>query len=275
MSTRSADGATTAALFPPSSRRLRPSRPATSGASAAPIAVDPVALTNGRRRSPAIATATAASPSTTWTRSAGAPASSAARCHSAAQASAVSGVDGLGFHTTGSPATRAIAAFQAHTAAGKLNAVTTPTGPSGCHVSVNRCAGRSEAMDRPYSWRERPTAKSHTSITSCTSPRASATILPTSMEISVARSSRWSRTRLPNRRTTSPRRGAGMDRHRSKTATERSSATSSDRRSPASAPRCSPVIGVRAEKRRASASRPASRPGAPHRWRAPTASARS
>ena len=260
VSARSADGATIAALFPPSSSKLRPRRPATSGASAAPIAVEPVALSNGSRASSAIATATSAPPCTIWTRSGGPP----ARSSSAAQASAVSGVDGLGFHTTGSPHTKAIAAFQAHTAAGKLKAVTTPTGPRGCQVSVRRWAGRSDAIDRPYSWRDRPTAKSQTSITSCTSPRASAVILPTSMLIRVARSSRWSRTRLPNRRTTSPRTGAGVERHGPNADTARSSTSSRSNAAP-NAPRPSPVIGVHAG---------AVLPGAtPQRWSAPTASA--
>ena len=40
-----------------------------------------------------------------------------------------------GFQTTVSPHTRAIKAFQDHTASGKLKAVITPTGPSGCHCS--------------------------------------------------------------------------------------------------------------------------------------------
>ena len=40
-----------------------------------------------------------------------------------------------GFQITVSPHTRAINAFQDHTATGKLKAVITPTGPSGCHCS--------------------------------------------------------------------------------------------------------------------------------------------
>ena len=56
-----------------------------------------------------------------------------------------SGVGPAGFHTTGSPHTAAIALFQDQTATGKLNAVITPTTPSGCHCSIIRCAGRSEA----------------------------------------------------------------------------------------------------------------------------------
>ncbi len=42
-----------------------------------------------------------------------------------------------------SPQTSASAAFQAHTATGKLNAEMTPTTPSGCQVSIMRWPGRS------------------------------------------------------------------------------------------------------------------------------------
>ena len=64
-------------------------------------------------------------------------------------ASAVSGVFSDGFHSTVSPQTRASAAFQAQTAIGKLNAVMTPTGPSGCQRSIKWWPGRSEAIVRP------------------------------------------------------------------------------------------------------------------------------
>ena len=39
--------------------------------------------------------------------------------------------------------------FHAQTATGKLNAVMTPTTPSGCQLSIMRWPGRSEAMVRP------------------------------------------------------------------------------------------------------------------------------
>ena len=68
----------------------------------------------------------------------GAPTSAAARSISAWQAIAVSGVSSEGFQTTVSPQTSATAVFHAHTATGKLNAVMTPTTPSGCHVSISR-----------------------------------------------------------------------------------------------------------------------------------------
>ena len=50
---------------------------------------------------------------------------------------------------TVSPAMTARNAFQAQTATGKLKAVMTPTGPSGCHCSLIRCAGRSDGMVAP------------------------------------------------------------------------------------------------------------------------------
>ena len=43
----------------------------------------------------------------------------------------------------------ASAAFHAHTATGKLNALITSTGPSGCHCSIIRWLGRSLAMVSP------------------------------------------------------------------------------------------------------------------------------
>ncbi len=110
-----------------------------SGASALPMTVEPVAETSGRRGSSASWRARSAPPITISSRPSGAsPKAAAARRRSAWQASAVSGVRSLGFHTTGSPQTSASAEFQLHTATGKLNALMTPTGPSGCQVSSMR-----------------------------------------------------------------------------------------------------------------------------------------
>ena len=101
----------------------RPSRAAISGESALPMTVEPVADTSGSRGSSASWRARSAPPITTSSRPSGAsPKAAAARRKSAWQASAVSGVRSLGFHTTGSPHTSARAAFQLHTATGKLNA---------------------------------------------------------------------------------------------------------------------------------------------------------
>ena len=147
---RSALGATTAALLPPSSRSERPSRAAMRGASSLPIAVEPVAETSGIRPSSASCTARSAPPTTSSKSPSGtSPNRSAARSSSCVVAIALSGARSDGFQSTGSPQTSASAAFQLHTATGKLNALMTATGPSGCHVSVSRCPGRSEAIERP------------------------------------------------------------------------------------------------------------------------------
>ena len=61
----------------------------------------------------------------------------------------MSGVSDDGFQTTGSPQTSASAVFQLHTATGKLNAVITAIGPSGCQVSNMRWPGRSDAIVSP------------------------------------------------------------------------------------------------------------------------------
>ena len=65
------------------------------------------------------------------------------------QATAVSGVFSDGFHRTGLPHTRLMAVFQDQTATGKLNAVMTAIGPIGCHSSISRCPGRSDAIVLP------------------------------------------------------------------------------------------------------------------------------
>ena len=64
-------------------------------------------------------------------------------------ATAVSGVCDDGFQTIVSPHTAAMKAFQDQTAQGKLNALITPTMPSGCHCSYMRCRGRSDVMVSP------------------------------------------------------------------------------------------------------------------------------
>ena len=120
------------------------------------------------------------------------------------------GVWELGFQMTVSPQTPAIMAFQLQTALGKLKAVTTPTGPRECHCSYRRCPGRSLWVVMPYSCLLSPRAKSAMSIISWTSPRASGRIFPISRVMSRARGSLYRRSCAPMRRTTSPRRGAGM-----------------------------------------------------------------
>ncbi|CAB4754151.1 unannotated protein [freshwater metagenome] len=101
----------------------------------------------------------------------------------------MSGVSSEGFQMTLSPQTRAMAVFQAQTAAGKLKAEMTVTTPRGCQVSMSRWPGRSDGIVRPSNCRDRPTAKSQTSIISWISPRASERIFPTSTVTRSARSS--------------------------------------------------------------------------------------
>ncbi len=112
--------------------------------------VDPVAETKAMRGLSAKAAPTSRPPCTNCSSPSGAsPNRASARPTKAITAAAVSGVFSLGFQITGSPHTRAKAAFHAHTATGKLNALITATGPSGCHCSIIRCSGRSLAMTSP------------------------------------------------------------------------------------------------------------------------------
>ena len=98
----------------------------------------------------------------------------------------------------------------------------------------------------PYSWRERPTAKSQMSIISWTSPRPSCAIFPTSSVTSAPRASFSRRSSSPSSRTSSPRRGAGTSRHASNAAAARAIAASVDAASSrATRPISFPVIGVR------------------------------
>ena len=148
---RSAVGLTIMALLPPSSRMLRPNRDATRGPTMRPIRVEPVAETIGTSRESTSASPIAAPPMTHCTRPSGAslPKRLSARSTIRIVASAVSGVFSEGFQMTGSPQTSASAAFQHHTATGKLNAEITAQGPIGCQVSIIRWPGRSDAMVRP------------------------------------------------------------------------------------------------------------------------------
>ena len=211
-SSRSASFSTRMPLFPPSSSKLLPSRRATETATFRPASIDPVNETSGNRLSSAIFAERSALP----TRRLHTPPASCAAIacvHSPCTAIAHSGASGDGFHTQTSPQTAASAAFQAHTAIGKLNAVTTATGPRGCHCSIIRCPARSDAITSPWSCRDSPTAKSQISIISCTSPSPSDRIFPTSSEISSPRASLFARRSSPRVRTTSARFGAGRVRH--------------------------------------------------------------
>ena len=179
---RSAEGATIMALLPPSSRMARPKRAATVGPDDAAHAGRAGGRDDGHagRADQRLADLGAADDELRRGRRARRRSGRGRGRAIFVQAIAVSGVFSDGFQITGSPQTSASAAFHDQTATGKLKAVTTAQGPSGCQVSAMRWPGRSEAMVRPWSWRDRPTAKSQMSIISCTSPRPSETILPAS-----------------------------------------------------------------------------------------------
>ena len=145
---RSAFALTITALLPPSSSRHRPSRPATAEATRRPTAVEPVNETSGIRRS-AASRAPISPPPTTRLKTPERPWSSMTRFAIRCTASAHSGACSDGFQISGSPQTAATAAFHDQTAIGKLKAVMTATGPSGCHCSNIRWPGRSEAMVSP------------------------------------------------------------------------------------------------------------------------------
>jgi hypothetical protein len=147
---RSALGATTIALLPPNSRSVRARRCAARAATARPIPVLPVALMRATRASPTSASPVSRPPIATCDSPFGAsPKRAAARSRIAWHASAVSEVFSDGFQTRVSPQASASEAFHAQTATGKLNALMTPTTPSGCQVSIIRCPGRSDAIVSP------------------------------------------------------------------------------------------------------------------------------
>ena len=155
---RSADGATIAALLPPSSSRDAAKRAARRGAISRPIRSDPVADTRATRGSSSRASQSRRSASSRRCTPSGAPTSAMARSSSAAQAREVNGVASEGFQITVSPQTSATAVFHDHTAAGKLNAEMTATTPRGCQDSDRRWPGRSDGSVRPAMLRDSPTA---------------------------------------------------------------------------------------------------------------------
>src|SRR5690606_18190053 len=109
------------ALLPPSSSKARPSRAPTALPTALPIGIEPVAETSGRLCEVEIDSPVSRRPMTTGLIPAGTHSVSAITSfkrfwHDRAQNGAFS----EGFHTSVSPQTSASAAFQAHTATGKL-----------------------------------------------------------------------------------------------------------------------------------------------------------
>ena len=196
------------ALLPPSSRILRPKRPATAVATFLPIGVEPVKETNGILLS-LLSRSPIGLPITTLEIPSGISLAFNTFARICWQAMAQTGVLDDGFQTHTLPHTRARAAFQLHTATGKLKAEIIPTIPMGCHCSYMRCCGRSECMVNPYSCLDKPTAKSQMSIISCTSPKPSCKLFPISYDTRVPRSSLLARRASPSWRTISPLFGAG------------------------------------------------------------------
>jgi hypothetical protein len=89
-------------------------------------------------------------------------------------ASAVAGAYSAGFHTTVLPASSAGTRYHDGTAIGKLPAVMTAIVPTGLR-NVNSClSGISDGTVMPYSRRPSEAKKMQVSMTSCTSPSASA-----------------------------------------------------------------------------------------------------
>ena len=198
------------ALFPPNSKRLFPNLPATICATFLPMRVEPVAEIKGIAGSSASHLPTSASPLMRQEIPSGRSFFAKTSAMIFWQAMAQKGVFSLGFQTHTLPQTQARAVFQLHTATGKLKAEIMPTIPKGWYCSYIRCAGRSECIVNPCNWRDSPTAKSHISIISCTSPSPSCSDFPISRDTNCPRASFFSRRASPNCLTNSPRLGAGI-----------------------------------------------------------------
>ena len=144
-----ASSMTMIALFPPSSSIEWPKRPATEVATLRPCNVDPVNETRGTRLSSTRRWPTSAPLPMTRFKIPSTPNAAITRLQMCWTAMPHSGACEEGFQITVSPHTAAIAAFQDHTATGKLKAEITPTDPRGCHCSYMRWRGRSECIERP------------------------------------------------------------------------------------------------------------------------------
>ena len=177
---RLASGVRMMALFPPSSRMDFPRRFPTTSATRLPIRVLPVALMRATRSSWLMASPISLSPCTRQKIPSGSSLALRTDWRIFCTAAPLAGVFSEGFQMQTLPQMAASMAFHDQTATGKLNALTIPTMPKGCHCSYILWLGRSECMVRPWSWRLSPTAKSQISIISWTSPRPSWRLLPIS-----------------------------------------------------------------------------------------------
>ena len=210
------------ALLPPSSSSGRPSRAATSGASALPIAVEPVAETSGRRGSSASCRARSAPPITTSNR----PVRSVAERRAARCEERLAGERGERRALARLPHDR-IAAHErerrvpAHTATGKLKARDHADGPERVplleHPVARALGGDREAVELARQ-ADREVADVDHLLHLAEALRA---ILPVSSVTSAPSASFSLRSSSPSSRTSSPRRGAGTSRQCSKAAVGR------------------------------------------------------
>ena len=170
----SASGITTIGFLPPSSRHGDCKCLPASSPSLRPTAVDPVnpILSTYPASKAASRPAKVVSPLAITTRrtSFGTPPA----CNSSVIAIAIAPACSAGFHTTELPVSNAGMKYQDGTAAGKFAAVMIITAPTGFRKVNNCLSGISLGMVWPYMRRPSPKKKSQVSITSCTSPSASA-----------------------------------------------------------------------------------------------------
>ena len=193
-----------------------PSRAATCGATARPIAVEPVARDERHARvvDAAARRVAAADHDLDQRRRATSPNRVAARAATAPGRRARSAASSRdGFQITGSPQTSASAAFHAQTATGKLNAVMTPTGaervPLLHHAVAGPLGGDREAVELARQ-ADREVADVDHLLHFAEALRHDLAGLERDQRaerlLAAARSS------SPSRRTSSPRRGAGTSR---------------------------------------------------------------
>ena len=216
-----------------------------------PVSSDPVnemARTSGWATSAAPASSPV--PWTRFTTPGGTPDSSMSSTSRCAQ----SGVSSAGFRMTQLPASSAGHSFHVGIAIGKFHGVMSPTMPIGWRTVSESLRGSSEGTVSPTGARDWPAMKKAKSMPSCTSPRASLSVLPISRVISRASSSFSRSSARPMRRSRSPRRGMGVAVHSAYAAlaAETASATSS-----ASLRATSPRRSVRSAGLRSSMVRPA------------------
>ncbi len=207
---RSASGRTTMAFLPPSSSDN--SRGPDSMAAAAtlrPVGTEPVKLRAPTPGWTASAAAGSARPCTTWTRSAGTPAST----HAATNASQQAGACSLGLMTTPLPARSAGKIFHDGIATGKFQGVISPTTPTGWRVVQHSLSPSSDGTVSPQADRPWPATKTAMSTASCTSPPASTSTLPASRLTRSVRGALAAASLAPAAAMTSARAGAGRRTH--------------------------------------------------------------